>query len=434
MNHARADALAARHQLLSQGWISARDESFRHLPPPALAVWLPDEAADEPRRCDAPALAGSGWTLHPIGDANRGRVDARWLDATDTAQRAELFAGLEWPKHGSAASFALAHRATCRQGLRLRIGGTPSPEAGSSEAVWLHLRHQPRHTVESPTLVIELLPGEHGVLLESHERDNPAPDQCGCARAVTQNLRIHIRLGAGATLRHVRLISPGADDCLAHGVVAQLDADARYDQVSLLGGSRYHLQRTEIDLQAPRAEARTATAMLIHNLALEHQVRVTHTATHTHSSVEAQALASGSAHGVLHAHTRMAPACDEAIARQRLNATPTGGQPKLVLRPHMEIHHDNIQATHGATWGALPEDALFYARQRGLSEVEARALILKGWLAAMFERCVDNPDLLSQLAVDAALNRAVERHLSGARLLGTTDTPDIPQRLEVPHA
>ncbi len=433
MNHARADALAARHQLLSQGWIPARDESFRHLPPPALAAWLPDEATDEPHRCDAPALAGSGWTLHPIGDPSRGRVDARWLDATDSAQRAELFAGVEWPNHDSAASFALAHRAACRQGLRLRIGGTPSPEAGSAEAVWLHLRHQPRHTVESPTLVIELLPGEHGVLLESHERDSHPRDHCGCTRAVTQNLHIYIRLGAGATLRHVRVITPGADDCLAHGVHAQLDAGAHYDQVSLLGGSRYHLQRTEIDLQAPRAKARTATAMLVQNLALEHQVRVAHSAAHTQSSVEAQALASGSAHAVLHAHTHIAPACDEAVARQRLNATPTGGQPKLVLRPHMDIHHDKVQATHGATWGALPEDALFYARQRGLSEAGARALIVKGWLAAMFERCVDDPDVLSQLAVDAALSRAVERHLSGTSVYEALDDTGITPKLEVPH-
>lgn len=434
MNRARADALAARHQLLRQGWISARDESFRHLPPPALAAWLPDETADEPPRCDATALAGSGWTLHPIGDASRGCVDARWLDATDSAQRAELFAGVAWPNDGSAASFALAHRAACRQGLRLRIGGTSGPEAGAAEAVWLHLRHQPRSTVESPTLVIELLPGEHGVLLESHERDSHAPDHCGCACAVTQNLHVHIRLGAGATLRHVRVITPGADDCLAHGVHAQLDAGARYDQVSLLAGSRYHLQRTDIDLHGPRAEVRTAAAMLIHNLALEQQVRVSHTAAHTRSSVEAQALASGSAHAVLHAHTRMAPGCDEAVARQRLSATPTGGQPKLVLRPHMEIHHDHVQATHGATWGALPEDALFYARQRGLSEVAARALIVKGWLADMFERCVDAPDLLSQLAVDTALNRAVERHLSGAPVNGATDTQEVTSKPEVPYA
>jgi len=36
---------------------------------------------------------------------------------------------------------------------------------------------------------------------------------------------------------------------------------------------------------------------------------------------------------------------------------------------YLEILHDQVQATHGATWGALPEDALFYAQQRGIDEL-----------------------------------------------------------------
>jgi Fe-S cluster assembly protein SufD len=73
------------------------------------------------------------------------------------------------------------------------------------------------------------------------------------------------------------------------------------------------------------------------------------------------------------AHTRIAPGAAQADVRQRLVGIPTGGQPKLVLRPHLEIHHDQVQAAHGATWGALPDEALFYARQRGLDERSAAA-------------------------------------------------------------
>jgi Fe-S cluster assembly protein SufD len=94
-------------------------------------------------------------------------------------------------------------------------------------------------------------------------------------------------------------------------------------------------------------------------------VQVAHGAAHTTSAVECLALASGSARGVANAHTRIAPGADEAEARQRLSGIPTAGQPRLVLRPHLEIHHDQVQAAHGATWGALPEDALFYAASAG---------------------------------------------------------------------
>jgi Fe-S cluster assembly protein SufD len=99
--------------------------------------------------------------------------------------------------------------------------------------------------------------------------------------------------------------------------------------------------------------------------------------------------------------------------RQRLTGIPTGGQPRLVLRPHLEIHHDQVQAAHGATWGALPEDALFLACQRGLDERQARALIVEGMAAAVMARCFDgDDDLLQALALDTLVGAAVARHLA----------------------
>lgn len=412
MDSARADGLAARHQLHTHGWIARQAEAFRHLPPPAAAVWLGD-GADDPG-CEAHPLAGAGWTLHPIGHSPQGRVDARWLDAGDAEQRAELWAGLPAPgaaadaADGDAAPFAWAHRALCRQGLRLRIGGTPGAERGPTETVWLQLRHQPRSAVEAPLLVIEVLAGVHCVLVETHDRQAMA---C-CRQPVVQNLQAHIVLGAGATLQHLRIAAPGAADCIAHHLHARLGRGARYAQALLASGSRYHLQRSVVDLQAEGAVARSAALLLAADSTLEHQVRLLHGAAQTTSAIEDLALASGSAHAVVNAHTRIAPGAAQADVRQRLVGIPTGGQPKLVLRPHLEIHHDQVQAAHGATWGALSDDALFYARQRGLDERSARSLIVQGMAGALLQRCFDDEPLLQALHTDRLLREAVARHLA----------------------
>lgn len=116
---------------------------------------------------------------------------------------------------------------------------------------------------------------------------------------------------------------------------------------------------------------------------------------------------------MVNAHTGIAPGADEAQARQRLNGVPTGGQPKLVLRPHLEIRHDNVQAAHGATWGALPEDALFYAAQRGLGEQEARALIIEGMANAALANGLQAPGLMETIGADGLLARTVARQLEG---------------------
>ena len=75
MDTARADALAARDHLRMQGWIAPRNESFRHLPPPGADSWLEGPPGNAEPACDAPPLAGAGWTLHPVGSAPQGGAD-----------------------------------------------------------------------------------------------------------------------------------------------------------------------------------------------------------------------------------------------------------------------------------------------------------------------------------------------------------------------
>ncbi len=423
MDTARADALAARSHLATQGWIARQAESFRHLPPPPAALWL-GEAAEA--ACDATPLEG-GWKLHPMAHTPRAEVDARWLDAADAAQRAELMADLPLPGDDEAAPFAWAHRALVRQGLRLRIGGGAS-EQGTA---WLQLERRPSAAVEAPLLVVDVLPGARCVLVESHEPRPAArrgefplggtgPKAQGCTSArgpadcghgVVQNLQVHIRLGAGASLQHLRISLPGADDHIAHHVQVRLERDACYQQCLLAGGSRYHLQRGVFDLRGARAKAGTAGVLLAAGNTLEQQVRLLHGAAHTHSAADTLALGAGAAHIVANAHSHIAAGCDEAQTRQRLTGIPTSGQPRLVLRPHLEIHHDQVQAAHGATWGALPQEALFHARQRGLDERTAKAMILQGLASALFARGVDDDSVLEAIGIDAVLARAVDRHL-----------------------
>lgn len=417
MDSARADILAARHRLDTRGWIPRNSEAFRHLPPPAAEVWLGDTPAAI--ACAAHPLDGAGWTLHPIGHGSQGRVDARWLDAGDALQRDELFADLPMPAgvddagDRDAAPFAWAHRALCRQGLRLRIGGLPGAGRAPSDTVWLQLRHQPRSAVEAPLLVIEVLAGVHCVLVETHDRQ-----QLTCQQPIVQNLQSHIRLGEGATLQHLRIVTPGGTDRIAHRLHARLGPGARYEQASVASGSGYHLQRHVIELSAERAVARSAGLLLAADSVLEHQVRVLHGAAQTTSAIEDLALASGAARAVVNAYSRIAPGAAGADVRQGLVGIPTGGQPKLVLRPHLEIHHDQVQAKHGATWGALPEDALFYARQRGLDERIARRLIVEGMAGALMQRCFSDDRLLGALGVEGLLRDVVARHLAPGTAAG----------------
>jgi Fe-S cluster assembly protein SufD len=418
MNTARAQAFAARDHLAISGWIPRRSEAFRHLPPPALDVWLGkaiagDEAAAVQVASAGGAPSAAGWTLHAIGGAaHEGRVEARWLDAGDDSQRAELFEGLAPPVDSDPGRFAWAHRASCRAGLRLRIGAAAGAMEAPAETVYLMLRHQPQAEVEAPMLVIDVQAGVRCVLLEMHER------RAANASAGVQNLGVHVTLASQATLQHVRVVTPDADERVAHLIHARLEQGAHYDQALIASGGAYHLQRSEIELNGRQALTRVAGALFAASSALEQQIQVSHADAATVSAIEALALASGNARAVVNAYTRIAPGSDGANVHQRLSAIPTGDstgpQPKLVLRPHLEIHHDQVQAVHGATWGALPEDALFYARQRGLDERSARTLIVAGMLTALLERCIVDPEVMQALNTKSLLDGVVHQHLEAS--------------------
>lgn len=386
----------AHARLASPRWLSAKSENFRHLPPPPLASWLsgPSEPID-------PTL---GWRVLASNPSQSDQFITQYLNPAVAAQRSLLLRGVPLPDESDAAHFGWVHRATCQRGLRLHIAGDPSRQTTSPLHLLLHVA--PPALFDAPLLVLDVAPGAHCVLLEHHAFE---ADRLGGV----QNLQMHIRLGHGARLQHVRIVNPAGADRLAHQLHVTQAPDSHYAQTLLASGSAYHLQRTQINLRQPRSVARIGAALWVANSALDHQVALTHTGCNTHSAVESLLLASGKAQAVLNAHTLIAPGADAAQVHQRLSAIPTSGQPRVVLRPHMEIHHDQVQARHGATYGALPDETLFYARSRGLDEASALALILQGLQRAVLERSLDEPELLTGLQLDVVLARMTQQHLQG---------------------
>jgi Fe-S cluster assembly protein SufD len=55
-------------------------------------------------------------------------------------------------------------------------------------------------------------------------------------------------------------------------------------------------------------------------------------------------------------------------------------------KPELEIYADDVACAHGNTVGALDEAALFYMRQRGIPEVQARALLMQAFVGEVTDR------------------------------------------------
>jgi Fe-S cluster assembly protein SufD len=58
---------------------------------------------------------------------------------------------------------------------------------------------------------------------------------------------------------------------------------------------------------------------------------------------------------------------------------------EIDTKPELEISADDVKCSHGATAGALDEDALFYLRSRGIPESAARSILIEAFLGEVID-------------------------------------------------
>jgi Fe-S cluster assembly protein SufD len=80
---------------------------------------------------------------------------------------------------------------------------------------------------------------------------------------------------------------------------------------------------------------------------------------------------------------------------QKTNAYQSNGSlicsddAESISRPQLKIWADDVKCSHGATVGQLDDEALFYLRARGISEVEARSILTKAYVADVLDHIED---------------------------------------------
>lgn len=64
---------------------------------------------------------------------------------------------------------------------------------------------------------------------------------------------------------------------------------------------------------------------------------------------------------------------------------------RVYTQPMLEIYADDVKCSHGSTVGVLDEAALFYMRQRGIAEAEARMLLKFAFVGQVIDRITLQP-------------------------------------------
>lgn len=101
------------------------------------------------------------------------------------------------------------------------------------------------------------------------------------------------------------------------------------------------------------------------------------------------------------------PDCPRVEAYQGNRNICASSTAKMYTKPQLEIYTDDVKCSHGAAVGQLDEEALFYMRTRGISEAEARHLLMQAFVS----------DVIDGVRLEALKDRLY--HLTEKRFSGT---------------
>ncbi|PWE17293.1 Fe-S cluster assembly protein SufD [Marinicauda salina] len=214
-----------------------------------------------------------------------------------------------------------------------------------------------------------------GVEASLHER------YAGAAGAFA-NVAVLIRLGEGARL--TRLIEQDASSDAVMVVTSgiELSANARATQTTLGFGAKLARLETHVTHPGEGADLSLDGAYIVGDkLHLDQTTFVRHTGEGGTTSELFKGAAAKGGRGVFQGKIFVERAAQKTDARMTHRGLLLDEGAEIDAKPELEIYADDVECAHGNALGAIDETALFYMRQRGIPEPQARALLTESFLA-----------------------------------------------------
>lgn len=119
---------------------------------------------------------------------------------------------------------------------------------------------------------------------------------------------------------------------------------------------------------------------------VEKHILVEHVAEGCTSDMLYKQVLSGKSTGLVHGKVLVKPGAQKSASEQTLANLCVSEDARALSQPMLEIYADDVKCNHGSTIGKLDETALFYMRQRGIPEAEARLLLQHAFVNDVLER------------------------------------------------
>jgi Fe-S cluster assembly protein SufD len=232
-------------------------------------------------------------------------------------------------------------------------------------------------TSHTAKVEIRVLEGVSAVLLESHAGEGD----------YIASYDLTISIAAGARLERILISEEDATAIVVVEADVSMAPGARFAQTILTSGAKRQRLETRVIHPGGGAIVRLDGVYL---LAGKRHADITTVVTHSRRDGATDQLTKGfvsdQARGVFQGRIVVAPGADGTDARMGHHALVLSDRAEVDAKPELEIFADDVACAHGNTVGALDEEALFYARQRGIPDGLARAMLAQAFVGEVIDR------------------------------------------------
>lgn len=134
--------------------------------------------------------------------------------------------------------------------------------------------------------------------------------------------------------------------------------------------------------------------------------KIVHAADNTSSTITSKSISKDGGIATYRGHIKVEEGVKNARSKVECDALLIDGESTTNTYPYMDIKSDDVAIEHEATVSKISDDQIFYLMSRGMSEEEAAAMIVNGFL----------DPLVKQLPMEYAveLNRLIELEMEGS--------------------
>ena len=219
-----------------------------------------------------------------------------------------------------------------------------------------------------------------------------------------------VKIGKNSTLDHYKLQNKDDHTTLINSMYFHQDEGSSLstNAISLNGGLIRNL--SHVTLSGSHSFADISGLYLMDRYQhVDNQVFINHAAPECESRELFKGVLDDHASGVFNGHIKVHRDAQKTNAFQTNKNILLSDKASIDTKPFLEIYADDVKCSHGATIGQLDAEALFYIRSRGISEANAKILLMYAFAADVINK-ISIPEL--HLRMDDMVKKRLRGELS----------------------